>query len=224
MLAIIWSLFVTGIFLGSGPCLLSCGPLLLSYVASTKTGGVSALKTYLIFCGVRLAVYLAFGVGAGLIGAWVVHRLVESASLAVLYVAFGVFLVLLGLFFILEDLVPERWRGTLRCCHQGRGDMRNVAVFALIVSLAPCAPLLGMLGYIALLSDTWYKGVVYMAAFGLGTVISPLIILMFLTGWFGSWLQKHKLVLRLVRVASGIIFIILGSRLIWGMWPAGGNV
>jgi len=223
MLATIWSLFVTGIVLGSGPCLLSCGPLLLTYVASTKTGWASALKTYAIFCGVRLAVYAAFGAGAGMIGAWVVHHLLESASLAVLYVAFGAFLVLLGLFFILEDLLPEPWRAALRCCHQGRGDLRNVAVFALIVSLAPCAPLLGLFGYIALLSDTWQKGAVFMAAFGLGTVISPMIVLMFLTGWFGSWLQRHCLVLRLVRAASGLIFMLLGGRLIWGAWPAGGN-
>ncbi len=224
MLAIIWSLFLTGIVLGSGPCLLSCGPLLLSYVASTKTGGVSALKTYLIFCGVRLAVYASFGVGSGLIGAWVVHRLLESASLGVLYVAFGAFLVLLGIFFILEDLVPERWRAALRCCYQGRGDLRNVAVFALIVSLTPCAPLLAMVGYIALVSDTWSKGVVFMTAFGLGTVISPLIILMFLTGWFGAWLQQHRSVLRLVRLASGLIFIVLGAWLIWGAWPARGSM
>jgi len=223
MLAIIWSLFVTGVVLGSGPCLLSCGPLLLSYVASTKTGGVSALKTYLVFSGVRLAVYASFGVGAGLIGAWVVHRLVASEALAVLYVGFGAFLVLLGLFFILEDLVPERWRGTLRSCHQGRGDLRNVAVFALIVSLAPCAPLLGMLGYIALLSDTWYKGVLFMAAFGVGTVVSPLLILMFLTGWFASWLAGHRRVLVSVRIACGLVFILLGARLVWSAWPAGVN-
>ncbi len=223
MASLIWSLFVTGIFLGSGPCLLSCGPLLLSYVASTKAGAVSGLKTYLIFCGVRLAVYLSFGVGAGLLGAWVVHRLLESASLDVLYVAFGALLVLLGLFFILEDLVPHRWRAFLSCCHEGRGDLRNIVVFALIVSLAPCAPLLGIFGYIALISDAWYKGIVYMGAFGLGTVISPLIILVFLTGWFGSWLQKHRSVLRAVRVASGVIFIILGGRLVWGAWPSGGG-
>ncbi len=223
MLAIAWSLFVTGIFLGSGPCLLSCGPLLLSYVASTKTGAVSGLKTYLVFCGVRLSVYLSFGAGAGMLGAWVVHRFLESGSLAVLYAAFGAFLVLLGLFFILEDLVPHRWRASLTCCHEGRGDLRNIAVFALIVSLAPCAPLLAMFGYVALVSDAWYKGIVYMGAFGLGTVISPLILLVFLTGWFGSWLQKHRVVLRAVRVTSGLIFILLGGWLIWGAWPAGGG-
>jgi len=224
MPALIWSLFITGIFVGSGPCLLSCGPLLLSYVASTKTGAVSGIKTYLIFCGVRLAVYLSFGAGAGLIGAWVVHRLVESEALAVLFVAFGAFLILMGFFIILEDAVPQRWRMSLTCCHEGRADLRNIAVFALIVSLAPCAPLLALFGYIALVSNTWYKGVGLMAAFGLGTVLSPMILLMFLTGWFGSWLKSHRVVLRLVRVASGLIFIFLGARLILGAWPAGGAV
>jgi len=210
--------------LGSGPCLLSCGPLLLTYVVSTKKGALSGLKTYFIFCGVRLAVYTAFGAGAGMLGAWVLHHFLESPAIGIVYVVFGVFLCFLGLFFILEDFAPERWRAPLRCCHKGRGDLRNIAVFALIVSLAPCAPLLAMFGYIALVSDTWYKGVVYMGAFGLGTVVSPLVVLMFLAGRCAGWIDRHKAVLRWVRVASGLVFIMLGACLIVSAGTAGGTL
>jgi sulfite exporter TauE/SafE len=192
----------------------------LSYVASTKEGAVSGLKTYLVFCGVRLAVYVSFGVGAGVVGAWVLHRFLSSAALNILYAVFGAFLGILGLFLILEEFVPQRWRASLRCCHQGRGDLRNVAVFALIVSLAPCAPLLGVLGYIALVSDTWFKGVLYMAAFGVGTVVSPLVVLMFLAGKFAGWLKGRERFLRWVRVASGLIILMLGMWLIMGAGAA----
>lgn len=196
--------------------------MLVSYVASTKESAPAGIRTYFLFCGVRLAVYVSFGLGAGLFGAWVVHRMLEQEALGILFAVFGAALILLGLLFVLEDFVPERWRVRLRWCHAGAGDLRNIALFALVVSLAPCGPLLGVLGYIALVSDTWYKGVVYMAAFGLGTVVSPLVVVTFLAGKCAGWLKGRPRVLRWVRVASGLVFMLLGGRLLGGADVTGG--
>ena len=64
-----FTIFATGIALGSGPCLATCGPILLPFIAAAKKGPASSLKCWLIFSATKLFVYMILGGLAGVIGA-----------------------------------------------------------------------------------------------------------------------------------------------------------
>lgn len=207
-----WSLFLTGLVLGYGPCLLSCGPMLVSYIAATKEGPAGGLRTYAIFALTKILVYLALGVLVGFFGEFVLHRLFESAWLKFFYFGFGVFLFILGVL-----LCAEKFPWGKKCSGWfgagGQKDIKNIIVFGLVVSFSPCWPLLAVLGYIALISDHWTKGLLYMGSFGLGTVISPMIVLSMAAGWIARVLHRHERILRLTRIFCGAILCYLGFAL-----------
>jgi sulfite exporter TauE/SafE len=209
----LWSLFITGLFLGYGPCLLSCGPLLVSYIAATKKSGASGLKTYLIFSVTRLFVYVLFGVLAGAFGERVIPRVIESDVLRILFFLFGLFLLALGWTLIFERLRLSRFceGGTPRRFKPQ--DTGNVIFMGLVVAMSPCLPLLAILGYIALISDTCLKGAAYMTSFGLGTLISPMILLSFSAGWVAQRVKQHPEILRRIRMICGGVIVFLGVHL-----------
>ena len=207
------SLFLTGIFLGYGPCLLSCGPLLVSYIAATKENALGGLKTYIIFSLTRMFVYIVFGILAGLLGEWVIHRFFESQALKILFFAFGLFLTVLGILLIIEKFSLGQKCHSLIHHYLGSKDLKNIIIFGLILSFAPCLPLMAVLGYIVLISDHWLKGVLYMSAFGLGTVISPLIVFSMAAGWLAKVLTRHEKAFRILKVFCGLIIVYLGISL-----------
>ncbi len=215
MLKTAWSLFLTGVFLGYGPCLLSCGPLLVSYIAATKENASIGLKTYVIFSLTRMFVYMVFGVLAGLFGELVLHRFYESEWLKYLFLFFGFFLCAVGLLLILEkSRVGEKCSGLVHK-YLGKKDVKSIVIFGLIVSFAPCMPLMAVLGFIVLLSDSWWKGVLYTGSFGLGTVISPMIALSLGAGWIHKMLKDRAGVLRAVKVFCGAVLFYLGVTMMF---------
>ena len=207
----IWSLFLTGLVLGYGPCLLSCGPLLVSYITARQDTPGKGLLTYGIFALTRIAVYLVFGVLAGLVGEWVLHRFFESFFLQVLFSAFGLLLIIFGLLVVFSKFSIGG------SCHRflertaGPNSVGNAALFGLVVSFAPCLPLIAVLGYIVLIADSWTKGLVYMFSFGLGTVLSPMIILAIFAGWTGRAIKKNPWIAAVVNVACGLVLVYLGT-------------
>lgn len=212
------SLFLTGLFFGYGPCLLGCGPLLVSYIAATKEDSASGLKVYVIFSLTRLLVYGLLGVLVGFLGELALHQFFNSPAMKILFLAFGLFLCFLGTLLIIEKFSMAKKCPGLIQRYLGSRDFKNIILFGLVVSLSPCLPLIAMLGYIALISDYWLKGVLYMTAFGLGTVMSPMIILALLAGWFGKVLKNHNTMFRALKVICGVLLYFLGANLIVAAW------
>ena len=209
-----WSLFLTGLFLGLWPCLATCGPLLVSYIAATKENMLGGLKTYIVFSVTRMVVYAVFGCLAGFFGELVLQKFLESNSLRIIFSIFGLFLFLIGLLLVIEK---SNFGARCSCAinkYLGSKDTKSVVIFGLIVSFSPCLPLIAVLGYIALISDTWLKGVVYMSSFGLGTVISPMIFLSIGAGWLANVLKSHERVTMALKAVCGIILAYLGITLI----------
>lgn len=213
MLKIITSLFITGIVLGYGPCFLSCGPLLVPYIAATKENAKGGFKTYVLFSATRLFVYAAFGIAAGVLGEWVLRHFLESTFLRVVFIVFGIFLIVCGFLLMFDRFaIGQKCPASIRK-YLAPGSAKNVIIFGLIVSLSPCMPLTAVLGYIALISDSWYRGILYMLAFGLGTVISPMIVLSIFAGQIAKIFNKHLLVMRVIRIICGLVMILLGLSL-----------
>lgn len=216
MLKMMGSLFLTGLVLGSGPCLLSCGPLLLSYIAAAKKTFRQSLRIYLVFSITRLVVYMALGAVAGFLGEWVLRRFFESRHLSWFFFLFGIFLIFLAVL-VLFDRKGERGglcRPVMLKCTQGAGGLGTEIGFGLLIALSPCAPLLAVIGYIGLISDHWFKGLSYMASFGLGTVVSPLILLAGFSGWIIQLIERRGRFVFFVRVFGALVLLALGLSLL----------
>lgn len=186
--------------------------MLVPYIAARQDTPGKGLATYGIFAVTRIVVYLVFGAIAGLFGEWVLRRFFGSFALQVIFSAFGLLLVFIGILIALSKFSLGR------TCHRylerisGPGDVRHIVAFGLVISFAPCLPLMAVLGYIVLIADSWSKGLLYMMAFGLGTVLSPMIALAFFAGWIGRASKKYPRMGRVVNVLCGIMLVYFGIQ------------
>ena len=214
MARLLLSLFLTGFFLGAGPCLLSCGPLLVSYIVATKKSPWGGLKAYLLFSLTRLVVYSFFGITAGIFGQEILYRFFDSTFLKIIFYLFGIFVVFLGLLLLVEKLPVSSCCVRFNKLFFSNKDWKNIILFGLIVSFAPCLPLTTVLGYITLLADHWFKGFLMALAFGFGTIVSPMIIFSLGAGRLGEVLIKSENIFNWIKAGCGLILVFLGVLLI----------
>jgi sulfite exporter TauE/SafE len=214
MIKILISLFLLGLSFGSGPCLASCGPILISYIVGTKKDIGKGVVSYILFSLARIAVYIILGLCVFLLGRFVLMRFVGEVA-KYLVVAGGAFIILIGALMI----IGKSWN--LEFCnflhkHMVQRDKKSVMVLGVVIGLLPCAPLAALFSYVGLISKTWAQSLLYSLSFGLGTALSPLILLVILAGSIPGFLTGRKEIYsQVLRIIAGAITVILGAHLIW---------
>ncbi|MFH1397437.1 MAG: sulfite exporter TauE/SafE family protein [Candidatus Omnitrophota bacterium] len=210
----ILNMFLTGLLFGSGPCLASCGPILVTYIAGTKKNIAKAVISYVLFSLSRILVYLVLSLAIFFIGALSVEKISLNYS-GLVYKIGGGFIVLIGLFMVLGKRIG--YPHFLNSLSKGllEKDKKSVCLLGLIVGLLPCAPLLAVFSYIALAAKSTLESLVYGLSFGIGTILSPLILLVIASGALSGFIRKKEEVYRRVfSLACGLIIIFLGLQLI----------
>lgn len=95
-------------------------------------------------------------------------------------------------------------------------DKKSIMLMGLVMGIAPCAPFLAVLSYVGLIAKTWFQSLLYGLAFGLGTLISPLILLTAFSGLLQRWIGSRQLVFgRVFNALCALIIIFLGLQLIF---------
>ncbi|MGD9015341.1 MAG: sulfite exporter TauE/SafE family protein, partial [Candidatus Omnitrophota bacterium] len=93
---IILSLFLSGLFLGSGPCLATCGPILVSYIAATRQSLKQGMVVWLLFSLSRICIYLILSISIFGLGEFLVRqRLINIAKYV--YSLGGAVIILIGI-------------------------------------------------------------------------------------------------------------------------------
>jgi sulfite exporter TauE/SafE len=210
---IIISLFLTGLLFGSGPCVASCGPFLITYVAGTKKNVARAVIVYFLFSVARISVYAGLGLGVFFLSRFAVDSMLSSLHRYV-FVSGGAFIIAIGLFMTLGKRLKfgfwHAWRKNIL-----EHDKKSVLLAGLIIGLLPCAPLLSVLAYVGLVSRTWDASLIYSLSFGVGTLASPLILLTVLAGLIPRiLLEKKAEYYPVFSFICGAIIIFLGAQLI----------
>lgn len=211
MTTILLSLFVSGLLFGSGPCMASCGPILVSYAAGTGKNVIKSLKVYILFSSARIFTYVVLGILVFLFGRLALEGLLGSYYKYILILG-GAFIMSLGLLMLLGKRLNFKPLQFLERNFLQR-DKKSILAMGLIIGLLPCAPLLAILSYIGLISKTWADSLFYALVFGVGTFISPLILLTLLSGVI-SRLLKDKKYCQVINFISGIVIVFLGMQLI----------
>jgi sulfite exporter TauE/SafE len=79
-----------------------------------------------------------------------------------------------------------------------------------VLATVPCPPLLGVLG-LGLSSPSAWQGALLLGLFGLGSTLSPLLVLCAGAGWFGRRLHHAAPHYRpLFRRTAGVVLSLLG--------------
>jgi sulfite exporter TauE/SafE len=210
---IIFSLFVLGFSFGLGPCLASCGPLLISYIVGKQKGIARSLWAYCLFSSARISVYIILSLAVFLLGKFSLQRLL-GAYYRYIVIAGGGFIILLGLLMALGKKIKFRFWQLLEENLLGR-DNKSLLALGAVIGLIPCAPLLAALSYIGLISKSWLNSLTYGFSFGIGTFISPLILLAGLAGIIpGLLTDRRQVYARGFSIICALIIIFLGLHLI----------
>lgn len=207
--------FVVGMAAGCGPCFATCAPTVASYVGGLKQGWREGLAASLTFSLARIPAYLLLGVmvtyfGTRLHGAPAFNDLQSAVRILT-----GALLVVAGALLALE-IGPMRG-----CCGRTgrRGpvqDLRFLAGLGFLYGLSPCLPMVAVMARVGVESTTVALGAACMAIFGVGTAVSPLLLVGAGSGHFSQVLARRGKALGVFRRACGLLLCYSGVLLIAG--------
>jgi sulfite exporter TauE/SafE len=86
-------------------------------------------------------------------------------------------------------------------------------IVGMLVALSPCLPLIGILLEIALLSKGLFSGVIYSLFFGIGTMLSPLLLLGAVIPLVGGRIDAKRF--KIFTCLCGIMLVLVGLYLIF---------
>lgn len=122
------------------------------------------------------------------------------------FVCGGLFIITLGFFICIGKNIKLKFL---------QKDKQNIFIIGLIIGLVPCAPLLVILSYVGLVSKSWPQALLYSASFGIGTALSPLLLLVIIASFFNSILENLKeIYCRVFTFLCGLVMMVLGIHLI----------
>ena len=205
--------FALGLSMGASACALACLPYAGLWVVG-RSGGV---RTDLVwFSAGRVAAYTLLAAGAATLGGAVAGTLALGLGQALL----GAAAVLAGLWLWREGAAPAP-----ACrARQRSGAGRRWHPFALgaALSLTPCAPLAAVLAHAAQAASA-RTGLAVGLSFGLGAVLSPLLLLLPALAGARQRLE-HALARhgRLLRRVPAALLILLGAVRLAQAWTGSG--
>jgi thiol:disulfide interchange protein DsbD len=211
----LWA-FLIGLIYGWTSCTLVCLPFISLYIVGSEKGTLRGFKTTMMFNLGRLITYALLGFAAGLLGSFFLRGLDYRLFGTIL---FSLFIILIGLRII------WRKKGESNCSannplHRIRNGIPNnwglkPFLLGLFIALVPCAGLIAVLSLSAF-SLSPITGVLAAVIFGVGSSLSPLLVVGAGAGWFARKVHSKAPNLKTyVQGASGILLILIAMVLIF---------
>jgi sulfite exporter TauE/SafE len=208
--------FAGGLVYGLAVCTASCLPIVAGYIAGVGSGFKKSVKITMIFNSGRVLAYALIGAVIGLFGG-LLRFFVSDTAIPPFQIysslAFGVVTIIIGV------MVVFKARKTSCDCN-GQDAQKMAAAggagrfgigfgafsLGLTRGLILCPPLMALLVY-ALPFATPAGSIGIAVLFGVGTTLSPLLLLGGVTGWL---LNKAPLFRKWISIAGGAVLIVLG--------------
>jgi sulfite exporter TauE/SafE len=211
MSKIIATSFLLGLSFGIGPCIASCGPLLISYTAGTNKNIIKSFFMYLLFSLSRIFIYVVFSLAIFLLGQFIIDSILSPISKYV-FISAGTFIMIIGVLICLGKNPNHKFCQRLQNFFL-RKDTKTVIILGLIVGILPCAPLISVLSYIGLVAKHWFDALLYGLFFGLGTAMSPLLLFVIFSGFITKAIVERNKFYRVFNIVFGMVIILLGLEL-----------
>ncbi len=219
------SALLLGIIYGATFCTLTCSPFIASYIIGSDRGTRRGVWLSVIFNGGRVVTYGILGLAVGLAGG---AFLVEGVYALWGAIFFGIAVALIGIWIAVRRRpgpacgCTKEASWAQRLWHrveprEGDGGELSAAGMGLLIGLVPCPPLIALLVFSAAVGSA-ATGLVLGLLFGIGTVISPIIIIAAAAGWFSERIAMEAPAMRTgIRRVAGVMLVLLG---IWTAWNA----
>lgn len=199
-------LFLAGMSLGFGPCFLFCAPVVSSYIFAKGFNHKEGLKFTVIFSAGRIIAYSILGLAA-------------VAFVDTLGIQKNIFKQVAGLLILLILPIYDLGKDNLNFCgfihkYFNRKTGINTFLLGLLIGLTPCAPLVGILTYIACKSENIFYGFFNGLVFGIGTFFSPLIFVGIFSGLFAGYFSRSRKTLLIFKIIANIFLVYFGLKLL----------
>jgi sulfite exporter TauE/SafE len=205
--------FATGLINGLGFCTFTCLPYLASYIASTGANFRKSIFISSAFNAGRVIGYTLIGALIGLFGGLIHYCAEDSVQILQNYsnLAFGIVTILIGVTLLYKNRKPSCGCNPAPFKPKRRFLNRfDMGAFALGLSkgLVFCPILMLILLPYSVLFTNPVNSVAFAFLFGLGTIISPMVLVGGVTGWL---LTKADLLRKYISLAGSIVIILLGT-------------
>jgi cytochrome c-type biogenesis protein len=203
--------FTSGLLYGLVACTATCLPYIASYIAGTGAGFRKSILTTLTFNSGRIIAYTLIGALTGVFSG-LLHFYEDStvsAFQAYSTLAFSVVTIIIGASLLYRNKKPICTGSQMPMTPKKRLTGRfDTGAFTLGLSrgLILCPPLLALLLYSVPFASP-VDTVAFAVLFGVGTAISPMLLLGGVTGWL---LNKAPLLRTWIAVAGAAVLILLG--------------
>ncbi|MBA7606321.1 hypothetical protein ES703_13469 [subsurface metagenome] len=198
--------------MGWGPCLIYMAPLLLPYIGATKKNWQEGLKVGLLFSIGRLLAFSILG-GITTVAFGYINRLFPPQKSGWLYFIVALFMVIMGILIILGKGFKMHIG-----VHLLDKSTQSIFLFGLLMGIAPCAPYIVILTYIACIAEKKvFAGILYAVVFATGAAIAP-IVLGSLTGLISERLYRAVILRKTFQVICGAVLVLFGFRLLYYVW------
>ncbi len=212
-LATVWLL---GVSMGMTACAVTCLPFMGTWALGRASGRAEAFAHTAVFLAGRVLAYTLLAALAAAMGAGLARSLGGALGNA----AIGATSIAAGLWLLARPTggCSPRSAATaapLRRQANRRGDGLPPLLLGMALSLTPCTPLASLLAMAANAGDL-PRGAAYGLAFGLGAVVTPMLLLVPLAGRLGRELRSGRAWLgRWLLWGAAAVLVVLGLRRLW---------
>ena len=206
----LWAVFMLGVSLGLTACAVTCLPFIGTLTFGKAAGRASGLADTALFLGGRLLAYTLLGGIAGLLGAGFVKFLAD-----------GVGNVVIGLAACLSALLlaGQGQPDHARCGQPGKLAKMPPFILGVSLTLIPCAPLATLLATAAA-GQAAGQGAVLGFMFGLGALLTPMIVLIPASASIAARLRSDQPWLAdVLRLGAALVLLLIGCRRIASVTP-----
>lgn len=204
-----------GMIYGWTSCTVICLPFISFYIIGSEKGVMRGIRTTMIFNIGRIFAYSVLGMIVGFIGQAVIGNTLYN-----LYgtLAFSFIIIMIGMSIFLKrdkkncSNTLTKHPKLLKRLPENR-DLKAL-VLGLFISLIPCAGLVSVLSLSAI-SFSPINGALAGLLFGIGSSLSPLILIGAGAGWFSKKINSQAPSMKnVVRKTSGVLLFIIGIYMI----------
>ncbi|XHH09355.1 MAG: sulfite exporter TauE/SafE family protein [Candidatus Bathyarchaeia archaeon] len=202
--------FASGLLYGLVACTATCLPYLASYIAGTGADFRKGFFTTLTFNSGRIVAYTLIGAVIGVFSG-LIHFFTQDSNISIFQaystLAFSIVTIVIGASLLYKNrkpceinhraIKPKRFAGKFE---------KGAFTLGLSRGLVLCPPLLTLLVYSVPFAGP-VDSVLFAVLFGIGTSISPMLVLGGVTGWL---LNKAPLLRTYIAFAGAAVLILLG--------------
>lgn len=201
-----------GIWVGLTVCSAYCGFIILPLVLSSRGGALRGFLMALIFSLGRMFSYAILGAAAGVGGIAIINLFQSDLWVISIHAFVGLLLGWVGAGMILGLRLGGR---LCKMAARLGGGYCGLFTLGAITGIAPCAPLIAGLAFIAAGAPGLALGVRAGLMFGLGTALSPLLVAAALFGAGGRWAERSAKIWENLRLVAGYTLFIYGGHLLF---------